>query len=125
MLVGLAATALPARALPFERLEGADRYGTVVRISQDSFPDGADAVVVASGESLPDGLAAAPAAGAFGAPLLLVPRTTTPDAVLAELRRLHPQLVVVAGGDGAVPQPVFDELAREVPETERLWGTGR
>ncbi|WP_432493738.1 cell wall-binding repeat-containing protein [Kineococcus auxinigenes] len=70
----------------FERLEGADRYGTAVAVGQRFFPD-STAAVLAVGENYPDALAAGPFAANTAAPLLLTGAATTPQATQAELDR--------------------------------------
>ena len=53
---GLLLTAAPAQAVPFERLQGDDRYRTAVAISSSAFPR-ATTVVLVSGAGFPDALA--------------------------------------------------------------------
>ena len=93
------------------RLAGADRYATSVAVSAATFPDGADAVFIATGLAFPDALAAVPAAAAAGGPLLLVPPDELPAVVADEIRRLAPARAVVLGGTGAGSAAVEDELA--------------
>lgn len=97
------------------RLAGADRYATAVAISQYGFkPQSLAAqfpVTVASGSNFPDALAAGPVAAAQGGPLLLVPQDgALPSTVTAELRRLNPSRVDIAGGTAAVSGAVQSEL---------------
>src|SRR3954454_24770787 len=70
-----------------ERIAGDNRYQTAVDLSNAAFPDGADHVVIVSGESFPDGLAAGPLAAALAGPVLLTPHDGLPDTVIAELQR--------------------------------------
>jgi putative cell wall-binding protein len=106
------------------RLAGQDRYLTAVAVSQDSFDPGVSAVYVASGENFPDALSAGPAAGRSGGPLLLVRRDSVPAGVLAELRRLDPDQIVVVGGSAVVSASVESQL-RAVAPTVRLAGANR
>jgi putative cell wall-binding protein/exopolysaccharide biosynthesis protein len=92
------------------RIAGADRYETAVRISVATFEDGADTVVLASGESFPDGLAAGPLAALHDAPVLLTARDALPDITGAELERLAPTQVFVVGGTAAIDDAVLDEV---------------
>lgn len=55
---------------------GSDRYGTSVEVSQRTFPNGAETVIVATGANWPDALGASALAGVYDAPILL----TRPDA---------------------------------------------
>ena len=70
----------------FERIQGADRYGTAVAVGQRIFGTGTTAVL-AVGENYPDALAAGPFAANIAAPLLLTGAGTTPAATQAELER--------------------------------------
>ena len=91
------------------RVGGADRYATAVELSKHAFPDGLGPVPVAylaTGANFPDALAAAAATRGAG-PVLLVPGSTIPQAVLDELRRLHPAELVVAGGSAIVSDAVM------------------
>jgi putative cell wall-binding protein len=89
---------------------GADRYATAVAVSQGSFPAGARHVFVATGQNFPDGLAGGPAAALRGGPLLLVPGTSLPPAVSAELLRLDPDRVTILGGTGVVTDAVQAQI---------------
>lgn len=89
------------------RLAGASRIETAVAISQQRFPNAAQAVYLASAGVFADALAGAPMA--FDGPVLLVPRDTLPAAVRDEIARLQPSYLVVLGGTGAIAQTVEDE----------------
>ena len=52
-------------------VEGTDRFGTSVQVSEQTFPEGADTVIVTTGYNWPDALAAASLAGVYNAPVLL------------------------------------------------------
>lgn len=106
------------------RLAGSNRYATAVAVSQHLYPGGASTVVVASGLKFPDGLASGPAADRLGAPVLLVKDTSVPDSVRAELARLAPERIYVAGGTAAVSAQVEQVLDSYAPVT-RLAGADR
>ncbi|NIA24036.1 MAG: SpoIID/LytB domain-containing protein [Gammaproteobacteria bacterium] len=93
-----------------ERIAGADLYETAALVSAQVFGSGVATAYVARGDLFPDGLAAAPAAAAMGAPVLLVASDAIPDSVDAELVRLLPHDIVVAGGEGAVSAEVEQAL---------------
>jgi putative cell wall-binding protein len=88
------------------RISGADRYATAVAISTHAFAAGAPRAYLATGLNFPDALAGAAAAGVKGAPVLLVPGTSVPAAVLAEIDRLAPDLVLVLGGSAVISAAV-------------------
>jgi putative cell wall-binding protein len=83
-----------------ERVAGADRYATAAAFSASTYDPGVPVVYVAAGDVFADALAAAPAAGAAGGPVLLVDRFGVPTATAAELQRLQPHQVVVVGAAG-------------------------
>jgi photosystem II stability/assembly factor-like uncharacterized protein len=83
------------------RLAGGDRYITAAASSRAAFPSAAT-VVIASGENYPDALAAAGLAGAYDAPILLVQRLALPAATAAEIARLNPSKIFIAGGTGVI-----------------------
>lgn len=116
--LGLSGVSLP-------RLQGADRFETAVAISQAGYPDTAPIVYVTTGLNYPDALSAAPAAAKQGGPLLLVRPTYLPTAVRIEILRLHPALIVVAGGTGAVSAGVYGQLAKLAPKIRRDAGADR
>ncbi|HEX7195201.1 MAG TPA: cell wall-binding repeat-containing protein, partial [Candidatus Limnocylindria bacterium] len=93
-------------ASPIQRRSGADRYATAVAISRATFAPGVPQVFIATGRNYPDGLTGGPAAALRGGPLLLVPGTSLPSAVSAELLRLDPRRVTILGGPGAVSDDV-------------------
>ena len=95
---------------PIVRLAGQDRYSTSVAISKSRFARGIDVVYIASGANFPDALSGAAVAGINDAPILLTAPDALPRSVSDELKRLHPNRVVVLGGTGAVSTKVEAEL---------------
>lgn len=93
------------------RLAGPDRYSTAVAISKSAFPTpGVPIVYVASGTGFADALAGAAAAGHRGGPVLLTASSSMSPAVIAELKRLDPQRVVVLGGPAVVSSNVVKQI---------------
>jgi putative cell wall-binding protein len=95
-----------AEPSPLARLAGPDRVATAIAVAQRGWPDGADAVVLASGASYAEALPASVLAAGAGAPLLLVGDAVT-DALADELEALDPEVVTVSG---SVPSTVDDDL---------------
>ena len=122
--VGLVATGTSGAASA-QRWDGADRYATSVRISQESFPAGADVVLIATGQTSPDALAAGPAAAALDAPILLTTNNQLPAAVRNELLRLDPSAVYLLGGPSAIGPDVERQVRprRLLPMSGGLQGT--
>lgn len=108
------------------RISGEDRAQTAAQLSEEAYVPGVPAVFVATGEDFPDALAAGPAAGLSGAPILLAHRDSLPGPTAAELSRLDPQRVIVLGGAEAISvgtQSAIDQAAGI--SSERLAGENR
>lgn len=126
---GLQPVSYPDTVTP-TRVSGNDRYGTSVAASERAFPDSAAGVLVAylaSGIAFPDALSAGAAAAHRGATLLLTPPGRLDDRVAAELVRLHPATVIVAGGPAAVSDAVLAEAGALAfhPTVLRISGSDR
>jgi putative cell wall-binding protein len=109
------------------RLGGPDRYATAVEVSRDAFPGGAATVFVAAGVNFPDALAAAAAAAHRQGPILLSTPSSLPATVEAELRRLAPTRVVLAGGTAALSSAVESRIRQVLPgaTVQRVGGANR
>ncbi|MBK5223915.1 MAG: cell wall-binding repeat-containing protein [Acidimicrobiia bacterium] len=101
------------------RLAGPDRIATSVAISQLAFFGGAPVVYLATADSYPDALAAGAGAAAQGGPVLLVRGDTISAAVTAEIQRLRPQRIVIAGGTAAVSSSIESQAAAIAPVFRR------
>ena len=117
----------PALAiLDVAEIGGPTRYETAVAASRRAVPDGpAPVVFVATGRDYPDALAAGPAAGVLGGSLVLVPGTSIPASVGAELERLRPARIRVLGGPTVVSDPVVEALRAYSPDVARIAGATR
>jgi putative cell wall-binding protein len=96
-----------------QRVAGEDRYATAAAVAQ-RFPAGVATAFVATGRNFPDALAAVPAAGLAGSPILLV-ADDVPTSVAAAVEDLAPRRMTVVGGTAAVPgslDPVLRDLSR-------------
>ncbi len=111
----------------FEKEVDPDAEYDVVGISQNSFPDRAEAVVLAQGDDFPDALAGVPLAYEKGGPLLLTRSDKLPDETAHEIDRLLKEgdTVYVLGGEEAISADVADELDAMNYGVERLAGEGR
>jgi spore germination protein YaaH/putative cell wall-binding protein len=106
------ASALEAFAtIGVERVAGADRYATSAALASRFFVPRVRAVFVATGEDFPDALSAGPAAASWGGPLVLVRRSILPTASAAELNRLDPFAVFVAGGTAVISPAVHQAVS--------------
>jgi putative cell wall-binding protein/Tol biopolymer transport system component len=119
--------ALASYSRRVERIAGADRYEVSAAISASAFPPltGRTPIAfIASGAVFPDALSGSAAAGAAGGPVLLTKKDAVPDSVIAELRRLAPQGIVVLGGANTVSESVVTALGAIAP-TSRVGGADR
>ena len=94
---------------PVTRIAGADRYETAAAVA-GRYYGSASRAWLATGGSYPDALSAAPVAASGSAPLLLTRPTSLPAVTTAQLQRLRPQQVLVAGGSGAVADSVVSAV---------------
>ncbi len=109
------------------RWQGADRFATAAAISQNTYPNGATNVYLATGATFPDALAGAALAAVAGGPLLLTNATTLPSSTAAEITRLHPSAIVVLGGSAAVSDSVANAAVQAAggAALSRLQGADR
>ncbi|MCL1601404.1 MAG: cell wall-binding repeat-containing protein [Actinomycetia bacterium] len=108
------------------RVWGANRYATAAALSNANFSPGVSSVFIATGENFPDALAAGPAAGRDGSPILLVRQNSVPGETAAELTRLHPGRIVVVGGSAVVSDAVMTVLGSYTSGTvTRVSGANR
>jgi putative cell wall-binding protein len=103
-------TASPAITLTTTRIAGTDRYATAIAVSKRGFPSSAPAVVIAYGGNYPDALAAAPLAKAYGGPVLLTGKDSMRSDILAEVKRLAPKEIFIAGSTASVSAAVQTQL---------------
>lgn len=125
--VASADVVLPAAAAAgVERIAGASRYEVSALISERTFEPGVPVAYIATGATFADALSGAPAAGVNSSPVLLVPGTSIPAAVAAELRRLEPLRIVILGGANSVSAGVAAQLEGFTSGTiERYSGANR
>ncbi len=110
--INLSDVTLSNRSLDISRIDGADRFDVGVSVSQELLfgAVGSPVVYIANGYNFPDALSAGPAASLQYGVVLLVEPNSIPAAVAAELTRIHPGRIVVAGGPASVSPAVFEQL---------------
>lgn len=89
------------------RLWGLGRYEASGAINRDAFTT-ADVVFLAVGTNYPDALSGGAVAGAFGAPIYVIPRECIPSYVLDDIESFGATQVIVLGGPGSVADSVLD-----------------
>lgn len=92
------------------RLAGSTALDTMTEVMNDGW-DASDMVVVATSEGYWDALTAAGVAGLSGAPILMTAPGELSAQTKAELERLKPAHVVIAGGTTAVSETVEAQVA--------------
>lgn len=117
-----AVTAAWGKAVERNEMAGTSRYDTAVAISQRTFLDGSDTVIIATGANYPDALGGSGLAGAVYAPILLVPKSgTLPNAIKAELVRLGAVNLYTLGGTLAVPDAMEAQVWDSMPYDPDAW----
>lgn len=95
----------------WERLAGADRYGTAAAIVENGWSN-SETVIVATGANFPDALAASALAGLYDAPVVLVATTAVPADIASLLTdTLTPDDIIIVGGTSAVSEATEAQLA--------------
>lgn len=91
-----------------------------VALAGAGFPGATPLVYLSTGAQASDLYAALAAASTTDAPVLLIRRDALPGVVAAELRRLAPSRIIVAGSSSAVSDEVVRELRDYAPSVTRL-----
>jgi subtilisin family serine protease/putative cell wall-binding protein len=107
-----------------ERIYGADRYKTAVQIGR-RIPHSSGMALIATGKDFADALAAAPFCAANGIPILFTGDDGLNVDTKAALTEWGIKEALIAGGEGAVPLTVEDEIKAMGIQTERLAGSDR
>jgi|GEM_PF-2235549 len=120
-------TDAPLRPYDPEPVAGQDRFNTAVDASAKAFPEGSDAVVIATAWNWPDALGGTALAGAINAPILLVDTSAIPEIVMGEIERLGAGEAIILGGTNAISGDVEAELVELMGEemVTRLGGATR
>ena len=109
-----------------ERIAGPTRAATAAQLSQRTFDPGVPVAYLVNGRALIDGLAAGPAAGTDGGPVLYAGRDSLPQATAQELERLRPQRVVLVGSTRVLSDGLRDTVGELVGvAVERTGGPDR
>jgi putative cell wall-binding protein len=103
-------TSTPPVTYTTSRLAGANRYATAAAIAEQSNPNGAGTVYLASGENFPDALSGSALAAQRSAPLLLTAGSTLPSETASALTALGPHDVIILGGTSSVSDAVADAV---------------
>lgn len=109
------------------RVSGSNRYETSVSIAESGWKNGAENVVIASGEDFADALCAAPLAKLKNAPILLTSKDKLNAKVKEEIKKLKAKKVIIIGGTGAVSDAIEQEVKGidGVEGVKRIYGKDR
>ncbi|MGX4598583.1 cell wall-binding repeat-containing protein [Faecalimicrobium sp. JNUCC 81] len=99
------------REIQLKRIIGNNRYDTAAKISQETFKDRADSVVLVNGSSYSDGLSSGPLASLTNSSTLLTREDRLPNETKNELLRLKPSKVYIIGGENAIKDSVINEIS--------------
>ncbi len=113
---------VPAAVRPQDALSA---FEVSVLASRESYPDGAETIVVATGHDWPDALGGSALAGVIGGPILFTATHEVPDIVAEEIVRLGASAAIVLGGEVALGPDVDADLKRLGLSVERIAGAGR
>ncbi|WP_052356465.1 cell wall-binding repeat-containing protein [[Clostridium] dakarense] len=100
--------------IQLKRLIGENRYDTAVKISQETFKDRANSVVLVNGSSYSDGLSSGPLASATNSSTLLTREDRLPNETKNELLRLKPSKIYIVGGKNAIQDNVVNEISNTI-----------
>jgi len=112
-------TSLKSASIKFERLYGADRYETSVKIAEKLGT--VKKIVLATGNDFPDALSISAVASKMGMPILLTSKTSLPDTVKQYVANKQLEKVYLVGGIGVIG----DEIKNLFPGSVRLGGNDR
>jgi N-acetylmuramoyl-L-alanine amidase len=109
-----------------KRMDGKNRFEVAINVSKEGWPKGSPAVILANHKAFADALAGAPLAFQEDAPILLTAPDKIDDRVLAEIKRLNPQKVILVGGTGSISEKVVEILnANNFKNIDRINGKDR
>jgi len=108
-----------------QRLWGQSRTATAAAIAEAAFPNGAENVILASGDNYPDALAGGPLAYALDAPILLVCGSNPDEVTLKAIDDLKAKNVYILGGVNAISDGVREMLETKGLTVTRVADTSR
>lgn len=110
-------------SVAIDRLAGTNADDTAAAISQTTFPDGCDWVIIAREDDFADAMSATGLAGTLNAAIILTDRDGLSDAAREEIERLGATNAYIIGGNVAMPGNFESELAQMGVSAERVAGT--
>jgi len=119
------ATEVLGYAPVYERLSGADRFGTAADVADEIVAMGgtSDSVFLVTGMAFADAVSVAPLAFSQKMPILLTRADELPDPTVGAFASLDPSEMFVIGGTGAVSDEVVSAL--DIASSPRWGGANR
>lgn len=113
----------PGKSATWNRLWGQTEFDTMQQIIKAGWNQTGGTVIIATSGGFADALSAAGVAGLSKAPVLLVKKNQIPTQTRAELQRLKPKSVIIAGGPGAISNNVSNQIKSITSVTpKRIYG---
>ncbi|MFT9599848.1 cell wall-binding repeat-containing protein [Mesobacillus sp.] len=92
------------------RMDGKDRFEVAINVSKEGWQGGAPVVLLANYKAFADALAGSPLAYQENGPILLTAPDKLDERILAEIRRLQPQKIILIGGEGSISPKIQEVL---------------
>ncbi|MDU5117959.1 MAG: cell wall-binding repeat-containing protein [Clostridium botulinum] len=128
--LGIVLTMLPSgnvKAAPGDvnKVPGKDRYETAANVATANWKEGAENVIIASGEGYADSLSASVLAKKLNAPIILTKSGELHKSAKETLKTLKAKNFYVIGGNASVSQSIRDDLKKEGYALTELGGKNR
>ncbi|MCR1974576.1 cell wall-binding repeat-containing protein [Clostridium sporogenes] len=128
--LGIVLTMLPSgnvKAAPGDvnKMPGKDRYETAANVATANWKEGAEDVIIASGEGYADSLSASVLAKKLNAPIILTKSEELHKSAKETLKTLKAKNLYVIGGNASVSQSIRDDLKKEGYALTELGGKNR
>ncbi|EQB3098743.1 cell wall-binding repeat-containing protein [Clostridium botulinum] len=128
--IGIVLTMLPSgnvKAAPGDvnKMPGKDRYETAANVATANWKEGAENVIIASGEGYADSLSASVLAKKLNAPIILTQSEELHKSAKEALKTLKAKNLHVIGGNASVSQSIRDDLKKEGYALTQLGGKTR
>lgn len=120
-------TAISTLALKKEvkRINGNNRIETAIKVSSEAYKGKVETVLLAGYDGAADALTATFVAGQKDAPLLLTHKSQLDPKLLAELKRLNPDEIVILGGQNVIGKDIENGLKKAGYNIKRIQGNSR
>lgn len=107
------------------RIDGDDRIETAVKVSENNYPNGARAVIIANKDKYTDIMTAVPLSVQLKAPILFTNTDSIPKVTESEIKRLSPEKIYISGGVHSVSEKIEKKLSFDNYKTHRFNGYDR